>query len=154
MEINGTCLSEASRTYNKEYYGVSFNISPHKKIGGVCFKKMDDETQKNLLIDVFSNAQLDIIGHVTSDYVFEYTQAGHNHLHALVYATEGEMKVIQNNINKQFGYAKDPIHRVLHYSKTLVHKSFWNKYMSKEDHNKDHLKDTDYVPNYNMFLTE
>jgi len=147
MKTTGTvCLSGASRTNT---YGISFNVSPYRKIDGKCYKDHDYDDQCQILLNIFSNEQMDVIGETTNDYVFEKTQKGNAHLHAMLTATESDVKTMQRIINEQLGYKKDPVDRVFHYSATTLHRSFWDKYMAKDQpNNKDDKKvlDYDYIP--------
>lgn len=134
MKSGTVCLSGASRTNT---YGISFNISPYRKIDGKMFRKYNYDEQCQILLNIFCNEQMDIIGETTDDYVFEKTQRGNAHLHAMISAKGSDLQAIQKAINEKYGYKKDPIDRVFHYSATTLHKSFWVKYMNKDQPKQD-----------------
>lgn len=137
------CLSEASRTYNNiGTYGVSLNISPYRNVDTRRWGDYSQDEQCEILRDIWCNAQADIVGKVDDRYIYEATKRSNMHLHAIIDCNEQEMELIQKCIHEKYGYKKDPIDRVLHFSKTLKHERFWLAYMSKEQRKND----PDYIP--------
>lgn len=135
MKTSGTvCLSVASRTNT---YGISFNISPYRKIDGKMYQKYKYDEQCQILLNIFCDEQMNVIGETTDDYVFEKTERGNAHLHAMITTNLSNVKVMQKAIDDKYGYPKDPIDRVFHYSGTTLHRSFWDKYMSKDQQKDD-----------------
>jgi len=135
MKPTGTvCSTVGSRTNT---YGISFNISPYWKIDGKMFKSYKYDEQCQILLNIFCNEQMDVIGTTTEDYVFEKTERKNAHLHAMITAKESDLQVMQKAINEKFKYPKDPIDRVFHYSGTTFHRCFWDKYMAKDQPKKE-----------------
>lgn len=150
MRTNGTGAESKThgRTYYIEdlndhpvfYYGVSFNISPYYKVNGKQWNKYDKDEQKKTIEAIYCNVVTSVTGKAPDTYIFELTEKKNWHIHDLLLCKEYELKMIQDEINKHYKYAKDPIDRVFDFSRTLVHKSFWQKYMEKDQ--EDFQKET------------
>lgn len=136
MEKPGeACLSEASRTIMEVQWGVTINISPYKTVDGTRWNRYTYDQQCAFLKDLWCNTQYEIFddfSKVTNDYVFEKTKKGNAHLHGYIDCSCGAIKSIQDSIHEMYGYVKDPPERIFNYSRTLVHRRFWIRYMNKE----------------------
>jgi len=144
---------ERSET-NKTYYGITLNLSPYRKVDERKWNLYKYDEQCQILLNIFSNEQMDIIGEVTEDYVFEKTEKGNAHIHAMLWCTLDEVKLMQRAINEKHKYPRDRIDQVFHYSATIVHRCFWDKYMQKDQPKKcltDYDDEGSIIPRYNMF---
>lgn len=130
-------------------YGVTINLSPYKKVDGKKWSLYEYLEQCEILRDLWCNEQMDVIGSVSDDYIFEHTGKGNAHMHAMVTCTERELKAIRAHINEKHKYPRDREDMIFHYSRTLIHRVFWDKYRRKEKQN-----DPEYIPEYNMMTAE
>lgn len=141
-------VREHGRTIKREqYYGISLNIGPYKKFDSKCYQKYSNDEQKQIILNILQNEAMDVIGEPIEEYVYELTERKNIHMHAILKTTEDKMKLMQKALHEKYGYKKDPIKRVFDYSRTLIHRSFWDTYMQK-DQGKDHKKfiPNDYIP--------
>lgn len=148
MKSTERCLSVASRTLNRHnIYGFSLNIGPYRKFDSKGYNKYTNEEQKQIILNILQNESMDVLGEPMQEYVFELTEKKNIHIHGIVFTTEANMKLLQKAINEKYGYKKDPINRVFDYSRTIIHRSFWDKYMQKDQKN-DHekFKSNNYIP--------
>lgn len=129
MKPSEACSSGASRTT----YGITINISPYYKVEGKQWRKHDNSDQKAIIISIYktlvmSYTQQEVI---ETDYVFELTQKNNIHLHSVLTCMPAEIKLMQQDVYKNYSYKKDPLERVFNYSPTIIHVSFWKTYMQK-----------------------